>query len=357
MKLPNKYSRVALVGLGGMGKTRIALEYTRRYKKSSEVSVFWAHASSVDRMRKGMLEIAKKVQIEGWDDVKIEIFPLVKEWLEGQQSGKWLLVVDNADDFDMLYKAGGPRLADWLPRSGNGSILMTTRSEKVGISFATASNVVRLENLAAEDACAMIASKLPNNASGDADYATLAKELEYIPLALVQAAAFISINGLQITEYLDLYRANDAAKIELLSEDFEDEVRDPETRNPIATTWSITFDRLRSQELYAAEVLSLMCVLDTQAIPESLLRGFETNSIRLKKGLGALRSYSLISLRKSDGQHGEGQDPAYDLHRLVGLTTRNWLSLNGSLDQWTIKAIKILADIYPDGEFETRDLW
>jgi hypothetical protein len=356
LESPDKLSRVALVGLGGMGKTRIAIEYARRFRKSGEVSVFWVHASSAGRMRKAYFDIANEAQIPGRQDTKIDIFTLVKNWLEDQKSGKWLLIVDNADDADLLYKHGGPRLADWLPRSESGSILMTTRSERVGISFATAANMIRLAGLNPEDSIVLVASKLPDDPSSAAGHADLAQELECIPLALVQAAAFISINGLTVSEYLDLYRANDSAKFELLSEDFEDEVRDIEIRNPIATTWAITFDRIRSQEPFAADILSLMSVLDAQAIPESLL-SISDSPIKLKKALGSLRSYSLISFRRRAVDSHAHDDPTYDLHRLVGLTTRNWLNMNNSLDLWTNRAIKLLDSRYPDGEFDTRDVW
>ena len=101
----NKCMRIALYGLSGIGKTRIALEAVYSWKELDSTSIFWVHAGSFQRMEKGYVDIAREVDIEGWDSRSPDIdrLGLVKEWLESGLSGRWILVLDNADDIDLLY--------------------------------------------------------------------------------------------------------------------------------------------------------------------------------------------------------------------------------------------------------------
>lgn len=105
-----------------------------RFKGSVTHSVFWLHASNMSRVNKTCLEIAKSVKIPGWEYPKTNKLELVKRRLESPRSGKWLLLVDNADDFDMLFGSG--QLVKALPRSNEGAILLTTRNARVGMEFA-----------------------------------------------------------------------------------------------------------------------------------------------------------------------------------------------------------------------------
>ncbi|KAL9100662.1 MAG: hypothetical protein Q9163_003989 [Psora crenata] len=352
--LTNKHCRAALVGLGGIGKTRVALEFARQYKGSRDVSVFWAHAGSEDRMLESYREIARKVHIPGWQDAQMDILGLVKRWLERQHCGKWLLVIDNANDWGLFYKLGGPRLADALPHSANGSVLMTTRSGKIGITFASRPSFVSLGGLSVVEAIGILAPGLPNDASDDRDFRELAIDLGCIPLALVQAAAYMSLNDVSVSEYLQIYRESDSSRIDLLSVDFEDALRDPENKNPITATLAITFDRMRKQDTDAADLLALMSVFDAQAISESLLNT-TFSKVKLKGALGSLCKSSLISRRESDASSEYKDERSYDMHCLVRLTTRNWLQANESLDVWVAKAAKVLYERFPNGDSEHRE--
>lgn len=73
----------------------------------------------MSRVNKTGLEIARNAKIPGWEDPKSKKLELVKEWLENPRSGKWLLLIDNADDFNLLFGSGG--LAKSLPRSNDGA--------------------------------------------------------------------------------------------------------------------------------------------------------------------------------------------------------------------------------------------
>ena len=299
------------------------------------MSVYWIHAGTAERVRNECHKIAKQVGISGWNDLNLDVLELFKDWCESEDSGKWLIVYDNADDVDLFYSEQGNRFAKYFPRSDHGSILMTTRNRQVGFKFASAKNIIALEPLSESESCALITAKLGEDDSEHTDRLELATALGGIPLALVQATAFIQENECTtITRYLEIYNSSDMDKTQLLSQDFEDDIRDPESKNPIAQTWAVTFEHLRLHEPSAAATLCLMSMFSSQAIPESLIVSAAHNRdctlADVERTLGILQNHSLITLRCTST---ESRGCAWDLHRLIQLVTRNWLSMSAT--DWT----------------------
>ena len=323
-------------------KTRVALQFARKFRKSTKISVFWVYSRSFDRIKKAFEEIAKLVGISGYNAPGVDVLQLVKDWFEDESSGRWLLIIDNADDTELFYPrdANYTRLADIFPRSENGSILLTTRSSIIGHRFTPTDQVVRLPALTTNESKLLLKARLGPSSLFSTRYKELAKLLERFPLALVQAASFISVNNISVEKYLDLYRESDSARIQLLSEDFEDEVRDSQSKNPVATTWSISFEHINKNEPKAAELLSFMSMFDSQAIPESVLPVGQ-DMIIFEKALGALQAFSFISVRRPNLERP--QDRCFDFHRLVRLAMRNWLNVNGTFDAYISSAIRNLA--------------
>lgn len=163
------------------------------------------------------------------------------------------------------------------------------------------------------------------------DYVRLANALDHVPLALVQAAAYICAQGISISKYLSDYNKIDHAKMQLLSDDFENEIRDKDIKNPVAATFAISFQQIRKCDSRAADVLSMMSMLDAQAIPTSLLDIDE--DVLSTKALGTLQAFSLITKTSQQDQ----KDQFFDIHRLVRLAMRNWLSINRELNVWIRK--------------------
>ncbi|KAJ5652775.1 kinesin [Penicillium longicatenatum] len=89
--------RKALVGVGGVGKSKLAIEYSYQLReKSPEIWVFWIHASNATRFEQSFRGIADRAKIPGRHDPKVNIFRIVHDWLHAE--GKWLLIFDNMDD-------------------------------------------------------------------------------------------------------------------------------------------------------------------------------------------------------------------------------------------------------------------
>ena len=339
-------------------KTRIALEYACKHRHSDSVSVFWVYASTPERMEKAYQEIAKKATLVGAGDPKVDQFQLVKHWLESDDSGSWLMIIDNADDEKLFFgedkdlasdlSSFSNNMACYLPQRSNGSVLLTTRNKKLGVKFAAVSGVITILKMSLSESKRLLLKNLEEDDRDDNDLIELAEVLENLPLALVQATAFIGENSQSIGEYLQTYHISDSAKIKLLSQNFGDNERDPDSKNPVAVTWVISFEQIRKNDHKAAEMLSLMSVFDGQAIPKSLLSS-NTEAVEFDKALGTLKAFSLITM--------EQNRQAFNLHRLVYLATRNWLNMNEELDAWTGKALVLLSELFPTGTHKNQEIW
>ena len=152
LSLENRCERVAITGLGGVGKTQISLEFAYQLRqKYSDCSVFWIPAMNVEGMREAYLEIGRQLGIPNAEKEKADIKKLVQHHLSHESAGKWLLVFDNADDIGMWIDidsnaAQSWRLIDYLPKSSHGSIVFTTRSLKTAVKLA-GNNVIQVEEM------------------------------------------------------------------------------------------------------------------------------------------------------------------------------------------------------------------
>jgi hypothetical protein len=269
--------RVAIVGLGGVGRTRIALELAYRKREDTpDLSIFWVPATHPAAFGQAYQRIGECLQIPGMSEDATDTKQLVKESLSKDSIGPWLLVIDNADNSKILFEncdqdSSALALIDYLPFSRKGSILFTTRKRNIAVKLA-GSNVIQVDLMERNDAKAMLRGYLNKDLLSDLAAATkLLDLLEYLPLAIVQAATYMNENDISIKEYTDLYNGSEKEIIDILSEDFEDQARYRDIQNPIAKTWLISFNQIRRQRPLAIEYLSFMACLLNQDMPQSIL--------------------------------------------------------------------------------------
>ncbi|CAI6342365.1 unnamed protein product [Periconia digitata] len=351
----SRCERVAIVGLGGVGKTQIALESAHRWREEhSHCAVFWIPVTNVESMLEAYVEIGRQLKIPNVEQEKADVQRLVQRRLSEESSGRWLIVFDNADDIDLwTEKVSKPadlgRRLDSLPKSKHGSILFTTRSRKAATKLA-GKNVVSVSEMDDATAKGLLEKSLIDQDLLEDEQATadLLLKLTRLPLAIVQAAAYINENQISLSEYVALLDDTEQNQIELLSEEFEDEGRYEDIKNPIATTWLISFEQIRTRDPLAAEYLSFMACVDAKDIPQSLLPPAQSAK-KAVDAVGMLSAYSFVS------KHKTGQ--LLDLHRLVHLATRNWLRTEGRLGEWAGKAVERLEEVFPDDDHSNRAVW
>ena len=132
--------RVAITGLGGVGKTQIALKAAFQIQENhTDCSVFWVSTVNSATFEAAFRAIGQELQVAGIDDDKVDVKSLVATHLGRESTGRWLLIIDNADDLELLYRkanfddeiVGSLALAKYFPVSRHGSILLTTRNHIV----------------------------------------------------------------------------------------------------------------------------------------------------------------------------------------------------------------------------------
>ncbi|KAF7173406.1 hypothetical protein CNMCM6106_007488 [Aspergillus hiratsukae] len=340
--------RVAITGLGGVGKTQVALELAHRIRdQDKECSVFWVPCTSHAMIEQTFSSIAQTL---GLHDMKAaEAKEQIKIYLSSKHAGKWLLIFDNADDTEMWLATSHtvPALEDFLPQSEQGRILFTTRNRKLAMKLAPF-NTVLIPDVDKETALKILQRTLPHEEllKDTITTASLLEQLAFLPLAIAQASAYIIENGISLSTYLALLQEQEQGAVELLSEDFRDPGRYKDIQNPVITTWLISFKQVQRQDQSAADYLSFMACIAPRNISQSLLP-LQTSRKQRVDALGLLNAYSFTNSQNVD----------ISMHRLVHIATRNWLRKNGLLSHWIQRVADRIQEVFPDNHYTNRGVW
>jgi tetratricopeptide (TPR) repeat protein len=306
--------------------------------------------------------MAERLELPGRDAPKANVLRLVYNWLSDEANGQWHMILDNVDDASVFFGNNDvvrgvsphdqatewqPPLEAFLPQSRNGSILITSRNSAAANNLVDMfGKLIPVEPMKEDDSVNLLKTKIPVDKCSEADLKELAQELEGIPLAITHAAAYIrSRPRITISIYLSLFRESEANQASLLNDnETKDLRRDHSTRHAVITTWQISFDHIQQTKTEAADLLALMSMFDRQSIPERLLHD-NTDQLLFEDSIAPLINFSLI--------REQSKGAAFEMHRLVQLSTRKWVELNGQLEKWRSEAIKVIERLFPVGTYET----
>ncbi|KAG4259275.1 hypothetical protein FPRO03_12951 [Fusarium proliferatum] len=315
-----------------------------------DYSVFWMPVLSIADFegKCKMLVKAFGIQCSEGDDAK----EAMRQHFSSKNAGKWFLIVDNADDMEILYKAtyAGGGILDFLPFSNDRRILFTTRSKQVAV-VAARNDVVKLSHMRRGEASDLLKKSLidQDKLHNNENVAQLLDILTYLPLAIAQAAAYMNIYEVSIKEYIQLLQHEDGEYvIELLEEGRYDEFHYDSSQAAVATTWIVSFEQIRRSAPLATDLLSFMAFIEPKAIPRSILPGLKTEQ-QMTQAIGTLLGHGFLSQR--------GREPMFDMHSLVHLVTRRWTENQGLGIEMQNLALARVADVFPPAEWEHRDLW
>ncbi|KAF2623203.1 hypothetical protein BU25DRAFT_414482 [Macroventuria anomochaeta] len=345
-----------LWGLGGIGKTQIALRFAEIVRH--RLSVFWIRADRFANFAADYAQILKELsgalpeQMHSAVDSS-NILEITRRKLE-DSSDSWLLILDNADDMDAFLgrdincdDSQGLSIGQFLPRHGR--MLITTRDRRFQGTVGAASDGLKVECMSKEEATALLLASIPrhlilDHSDSEMKAQHLVQELGCLPLAIAQAAANIVDQQLNFDDYVSFFQSK-RQRMELMGAPARDfQTTDPRNaKQSVNITWQISFDVLIEKHPLSATLLTYIGCLHWQNIPRSLIRQLpefrdlsESEFILLtKKPL----SLSLLDEVESDSGFVE-----YTVHpvvheRILGLTTPSEISAHvGHLVDliWTI---------------------
>jgi tetratricopeptide (TPR) repeat protein len=299
----------AITGLGGVGKTQLAVEYAYRHA-TGYACVWWARAEEPATLAADYAALAVPLGLPEKDaaDQRTTV-EAVRLWL-GRNPG-WLLVLDNAND---------PReVRSYLPQGTAGHVLVTSRNP----AWAGSAQPLPVAVLPREEAIAFLRKR---TGCDDRDAANrLCDAVGDLPLALEQAGAYIESTGITVAEYLSRFESHAR---ELLK-------TPPSTDYPasVATTWLVAFERLKKEAPGALELLNFLAFLAPDDIPRELVPG---DPMKLDQAVAGLRKYSLVEVRGG----------AFAVHRLVQAVTRDRLA-NSEAKECAEAALQAVNGAFP----------
>ncbi|KAE8151308.1 hypothetical protein BDV25DRAFT_138934 [Aspergillus avenaceus] len=339
---------IALFGLGGVGKTQVALQLATWVKENMpKISIFWAPALSKESFEQACTEIVSELHIRKVSDQE-SVMETVRRHLSSEAAGQWLLIVDNADDQNMLFGDGTRSgLHEYFPRSEGGVIMLTSRFREIATSFAS-KDVLELREMVPQEAASLLRNLLIENLCEDqAATEELLKELTWLPLAIHQAAAYMNSNNVPTSRYLEMQRT-EAGKARLLSKQYPDTTRYRGMQNAVAATWLISFERIQESSPEAIEILEFMSFMEAKAIPRSMLPWLGSDE-QMESAIGTLSGYAFVTKREGGNM--------FDMHSLVQLAMRLWMKEEGDTCSTVEKTTRHMESVFPYGKWENRDVW
>jgi tetratricopeptide (TPR) repeat protein len=335
----------AVAGLGGVGKTQLALTYCFRHLTDYDL-IHWLRADDATTLGTEMAELAYRLGLAVREITDQEALrQLALDWLHGTEH-RWLLVFDNADTIQPA------ELRPYLPQMGHGVSLITSRNP----NWHGLAQTLSLAQFSKGEAVAFLLNQ-PDLAGASEDKLAewgdalqLAEMLGHLPLALEHARAYIAETGCSLADYAEYFATE---RQELWAEAEAPMAYDQRT---ITTTWELAFSQVR-QTPGAAALLNLCCYLAAEDVPLTLITetaaALDAASLpaelvtlakskrKLDKAIAPLLRYSLAAR----------QDNHLSLHRLVQTVARDQMPI-ATVQTWLAAAVELLNTAWPFAQYD-----
>jgi len=313
----------AVIGLGGVGKTQLAIEYAYRHEDQYEL-IGWMRAEEEESLIVDLFSVARAMGLKlaaatSPEDMLGRLHRALAE------RNDWLLVFDNA---------GGPgTLRKYLPKSGSGHVIITSRNP----NWRSLANPIDVNPFERHESIAFLLKRTGRTEDDGAD--AVAEALGDLPLALEQAGGYMEQTAMDFRRYATLFekRHTDLWKGQEAPNNYH---------ATVSTTWSLSLEKLQAQSPASIALLQLSSFLAAEEIPAFLLHdGAEelpaplaeaaAEEVALSEALAGLRRYGLI----------EVSDAGYSVHPLVQTVVRDGLDKK-SYAAWLTSAVRVLVKVH-----------
>ncbi len=331
---------LAINGLGGIGKTQLAVEYAYRYR-SEYGAVLWFNADLQESLIDSYVSLANALDLpeKGAQD-RSATLRVVQRWLK--ENPHCLIVLDNVEDPPTIY--------EFLLQMGESHIILTTRAQAIGAVAQT----LELEEMNSEESMLLllrraqiIAAHAPLESIPETSLSLTRKITEVmggLPLALNQAASYIEETGCGLAGYLRLIEAQLAKMLKV-----NDRALIGDHHTSVTATWTLSFEKIKQSNIAAAELLYLCAFLWPEKIYEEFimesapaltteLQKVAADPIELHWAIAELRKYSLL---RTDPDSG-----ALSIHRLVQTVIQDTMD-EETRRQWAICTIRAANQAFP----------
>ncbi|MFD6492656.1 FxSxx-COOH system tetratricopeptide repeat protein [Streptomyces sp. NPDC059944] len=298
---------VTLHGMSGVGKTQLAAEYVYRFGSEYDV-VWWVNAEKRVTYRRRLAELAPQLGLSTGAEYGERLRAVRDSLRRGEPYGRWLLILDGADEPDQIY--------DLVP-TGPGHVLITSRNPEWSEHN---SKLLEVPVYARDESVAFIRRRAPRLTEPEADQ--LAEALEDLPLLLDQTAGWLNDSDLSVQEYIALLDGGIDQDVVKISADF-----------PVAfqTAWSILLNKLRDTVPESVDLLRLCTFFAPGFIPVRLLKemphdqlpeqiaGLLNDPLLWNRAINQLRQYSVVRLESHEaaGDETASSGESLYLHRMV----------------------------------------
>jgi tetratricopeptide (TPR) repeat protein len=303
---PDNPQRQAVHGLGGVGKTAIAIEYAHRFSSDYDL-VWWIPSDQLPSVRGSLATLAARLRLESPAATGIDgaIAAVIEALRLGEPYSRWLLIFDNADQPEDIK--------DLIPK-GPGDVLITSRNHR----WQSVINTVPMDVFLRQESMDFLSKRVPKGLS-DVDAGRLAAELGDLPLALEQAGAMLSETGMSADEYLRLLDEQVTGIM--------DEGKSPDYPRSMTAAWKLSVTALQQRLPQALELLRCCAFFGPEPIPTNVLRrGAQptgtavaeviSDPILMASAIRELARYALVTL---DGT-------SIKVHRLIQALLRDELT-------------------------------